>query len=115
MCQHHNSAPPSNEENGSNKDNDQTQNVDKSTNNLSKEIKFMPSRCKDKAWTISYGIFNGARFAAFYGAVLFMPMADYIVCIATTPIFSYIFSCLLIKTKFTALKVGIKALSFTKR
>ena len=44
-------------------------------------------------------------FAAFYAAVLFMPMADYIVCIATTPIFSYVFSCLLIKTKFTILKV----------
>ena len=70
-----------------------------------KEIKFLPSRHKDKAWTLAYGIFNGARFAAFYGAVLFMPMADYIVCIATTPIFSYIFSCLLIKTKFTILKV----------
>ena len=67
----------------------------------------MPSRHKDKAWTLAYGIFNGARFAAFYGAVLFMPMADYIVCIATTPIFSYIFSILLIKSKFTILKVYI--------
>jgi len=72
-----------------------------------KEIKFLPSRHKDKAWTLAYGIFNGARFAAFYGAVLFMPMADYIVCIATTPIFSYIFSCLLIKTKFTILKTSL--------
>ena len=70
-----------------------------------KEIRFIPSRTKDKAWTLLYGIFNGARFAAFYAAVLFMPMADYIVCIATTPIFSYVFSCLLIKTKFTILKV----------
>ena len=70
-----------------------------------KEIKFFPSRHTDKAWTFAYGIFNGARFAAFYAAVLFMPMADYIVCIATTPIFSYIFSCLIIKTKFTFLKV----------
>ena len=64
-----------------------------------KEIRFIPSRTKDKAWTLLYGIFNGARFAAFYAAVLFMPMADYIVCIATTPIFSYVFSCLLIKPK----------------
>ena len=70
-----------------------------------KEIRFIPSRTKDKGWTLLYGIFNGARFAAFYAAVLFMPMADYIVCIATTPIFSYVFSCLLIKTKFTMLKV----------
>ena len=70
-----------------------------------KEIRFIPTRTKDKAWTLLYGIFNGARFAAFYAAVLFMPMADYIVCIATTPIFSYVFSCLLIKTKFTILKV----------
>ena len=75
------------------------------TSSKDKEITFMPSRNKDKGWTIAYGIFNGARFAAFYAAVLFMPMADYIVCIATTPIFSYIFSCLLIKTKFTILKV----------
>ena len=76
-------------------------------NDSAKEITFLPSSHKDKAWTLAYGIFNGARFAAFYGAVLFMPMADYIVCIATTPIFSYIFSCLLIpwKTKFTILKV----------
>ena len=70
-----------------------------------KEIKFLPSRTKDKIWTLSYMMFNGARFAAFYGAVLFMPMADYIVCIATTPIFSYLFSILLIKTKLTVLKV----------
>ena len=70
-----------------------------------KEIRFLPSQNKDKAWALSYGLFNGARFAAFYAAVLFMPMADYIVCIATTPIFSYLFSCILIKTKLTVLKV----------
>ena len=94
----------------SNKNNhDEEKEIDngEAKNDSAKEIKFLPSSHKDKAWTLAYGIFNGARFAAFYGAVLFMPMADYIVCIATTPIFSYIFSCLLIpwKTKFTILKV----------
>ena len=85
--------------------NEEIEGQEKSPKDLNKEITFMPTRHKDKGWTIAYGIFNGARFAAFYAAVLFMPMADYIVCIATTPIFSYIFSCLLIKTKFTVLKV----------
>ena len=97
----------------SNKNNKKTKDAEKETEDeeakkdAEKEITFMPSRHKDKAWTLAYGIFNGARFAAFYGAVLFMPMADYIVCIATTPIFSYIFSILLIKSKFTILKVYI--------
>ena len=72
-----------------------------------REIKFLPTKFKDKAWTLAFGMLNGARYAAFYGAVLFMPMADYIVYIATTPIFSYIFSCLFIKTKLTILKVFI--------
>jgi len=79
----------------------------KTPNDISKEtreIKFLPTKFKDKAWTLAFGMLNGARYAAFYGAVLFMPMADYIVYIATTPIFSYIFSCLLIKTKLTILK-----------
>lgn len=102
------SSQASNEKRSGSSDNEQTQDVEESTKDSSKEIKFMPSRRRDKAWTLSYGIFNGARFAAFYGAVLFMPMADYIVCIATTPIFSYVFSCLLIKTKFTILKVYYK-------
>ena len=93
------------------KDNEEIQDANVSTKDSVKEIKFIPSRRKDKAWTISYGIFNGARFAAFYAAVLFMPMADYIVCIATTPIFSYVFSCLLIKTKFTILKVYFKVVT----
>ena len=84
---------------------DEIDGQEKPLKDLNKEITFMPSRNTDKGWTIAYGIFNGARFAAFYAAVLFMPMADYIVCIATTPIFSYIFSVLLIKTKFTILKV----------
>ena len=97
----------------SNKNSKKTKDAEKETEgeeakkDAEKEITFMPSRHKDKAWTLAYGIFNGARFAAFYGAVLFMPMADYIVCIATTPIFSYIFSILLIKSKFTILKVYI--------
>ena len=84
---------------------DEIDGQEKPLKDLNKEITFMPSSNKDKGWTIAYGIFNGARFAAFYAAVLFMPMADYIVCIATTPIFSYVFSVLLIKTKFTILKV----------
>ena len=74
-------------------------------NNKVKEVKFFPSATQDKVWALTYGMFAGARFAAFYAAVLFMPMGDYIVCIATTPIFSYIFSILLIKTKLTILKV----------
>ena len=87
---------------------DEEKKRDNETNNENgdiKEIKFLPSRTKDKIWTLSFMMFSGARFAAFYGAVLFMPMADYIVCIATTPIFSYLFSILLIKTKLTILKV----------
>ena len=79
----------------------------KTRNDTTREIKFLPTKLKDKAWTLAFGMLNGARYAAFYGAVLFMPMADYIVYIATTPIFSYIFSCLLIKTKLTILKVSI--------
>ena len=98
---------------GSNKNQKQPVDDDndvKTPNDISKEtreIKCLPTKFKDKAWTLAFGMLNGARYAAFYGAVLFMPMADYIVYIATTPIFSYIFSCLFIKTKLTILKVLI--------
>ena len=67
----------------------------------------VPGTLLEKGGCVGYAFFGGVRYACLYSAVLFMPMADFIVVCATTPIFSYLFSRLFIKTKLTVIKVSI--------
>jgi len=70
-----------------------------------KQMTFFPRKTSEKFGCLAYAFSGGVRYASIYSAVLFVPMADLIVVLATTPIFSYFFQRLFLKTKITVLKV----------
>ena len=76
-----------------------------------KSLDFLPGSLVEKIGCFSYAFFGGVRYACLYSAVLFIPMADFIVICATTPIFSYLFSRLFLKSKLTVIKVCLKTRS----
>ena len=77
-----------------------------------KSLDVIPGTWAEKAGCVGYAFFGGVRYACLYSAVLFVPMADFIVICATTPIFSYLFSRLFLKSKLTVIKVRLALPTF---